>query len=411
MMKFKELMGYWLRWILAVFIVSCIVLEPMAATAASKTTNAKTLAELRKELKEMQAKKAAADKGKKLTQSEITAKNNAIADAHKQIEESEAKIEEAKKNITTTEEDIKALEEKTQEVLRYYQIMSGENVALEFISNSKSMTELIMNVDAMEVLANTNKEKLVELGDLIKSLEQQQVDLKNYEKEQESNIVTYQKKIEDLEVEYRSYTDDAMDAQEEINFLKEMIEMYEEMGCKENESLDACMNNVNNSTFLKPVTKGRITSVFGYRNVAGQSSNHSGVDIGVSEGTTVYSMTAGTVAGTVSKSSCGGNKVYINTIVNGQKYVVAYLHLLSINVKKGDKVTNQTIIGKSGGGSTAQRNGGYDRCTTGAHLHVSVSKGYWENDAKYRANLINPPGFPPKGGWFYSRTQWFGPKV
>lgn len=411
MIKFKELMGYWLRWILAVLIVSCIVLEPMAANAASKADQATTLAELRKFLKEQQAKKNKAESDKKQTQEQINNSKNEIYTSQKNIEDSEAKISEAKSNIVKTEEKIKELEAKTEEVMQYYQIMNGENIYLEFISNAKSMTELIMNIDAIEQVAKTNKEQLTELETMIDNLQKEQVDLKNYEKELEKNISDLESKIEKYNSNIQIYEDDWVSAEEEIESIKNAIKVYEEMGCKENEKFDVCASKTTNNTFLKPVSKGLITSNFGYRKVSGQSSYHSGIDIGLSEGTKVYSMVSGTVVNIVNKSECGGNKVYINAIVKGQKYVVVYLHLLRIDVKLGQAVTTQTQVGLSGGTSTAKKNGGYDRCTTGGHLHVSVSKGFYINDTKYRANLINPPGFPSKGGWFYSRTQWFGPAL
>lgn len=76
-------------------------------------------------------------------------------------------------------------------------------------------------------------------------------------------------------------------------------------------------------------------------------------------------------------------------------------------VSVGDTVTVNDVIALSGGYSTAKKNGGYDTCTTGAHLHFGVSVGAYTTWAKYTANLIEPPGFPGKGSWFYSRTQWF----
>lgn len=400
-------MNYWLRWTLAVLMISCIILEPMAATAASKAEDAKTLAELRKMLKEQQAKKNKAESDKKQTEAQINSSKNEINNSHNQIEESEAKIADAKDNITATQEKIKELEKQTEEVIQYYQLMNGENIYLEFISSAQSMTELIMNMDAIEQIAKTNQEQLTSLETLIKSLEQKQVDLKNYEKELEQNIKDLENKIDKYNSSIQIFDDDRASAEEEIENIKNAITAAEQMGCKENELLSQCMVGANNKTFLKPVAKGRITSDFGYRVINGKPSNHSGIDIGLAEGTSVYSMVNGTVATITNKASCGGNKVYVNAVVNGKEYVVVYLHLLRIDVQVGQQVTTQTILGKSGGGSTAKKNGGYDECTTGAHLHVSVSKGFYTSDAKYRANLMRPPGFPKKGGWFYSRTQWF----
>jgi len=397
------------RSLLLVSIISCYFLEPMSIKAAPK---ANTLAGLRKELKEYQAKKSKAENDKKLTQNEINNNKNQINNNYKEIEESENQITQAKNDIESSRKKIEEYKKETEELMAFYQIMSGENNYLEFISDSSSMTELIMRIDAVESIAKYNKEKLTELDTLIKDLNQKQVDLKNYETELSNKITNLEKNIDKLNSNIQIYDDDKTSAEEEIENIKNVIKVYEDMGCKENEDLDVCASRGENNTFLKPVVKGRITSVFGPRTVSGQSSNHSGIDIGLAEGTPVYSMVNGTVFSITNKASCGGNKVYINAVVKGKKYTVVYLHLLKIDVKIGQEVTTQTVIGKSGGYSTSTKHGGYDRCTTGAHLHVSVAKEFYTGkDAPYRANLINPPGFPGKGGWFYSRTQWFGPKL
>ena len=57
----------------------------------------------------------------------------------------------------------------------------------------------------------------------------------------------------------------------------------------------------------------------------------------------------------------------------------------------------------------ASDHGGYDNCTTGAHLHFGVANGYYNPSVGIlRRNVITPPGFPNQSGWsFYSRTQMY----
>ncbi len=383
------------------------ILMLMAPSMVSAKTEATTLAELRQELKNLQNQKSSNEKQKQLTKAEKNAKNVAIANAYKEIETSESKIEEAKNSIKASEQKISEYEAKTKEMLEFYQMMMGDNSYLEFITDSSSMTEMIMRIDAVEEIVNYNQDTLKKLEGLIDENEQKQVELKKYEQELNNNITSYQKKIQELDSSLMEMEDIAMDIDEEIKIVQTNIKTYENMGCGENEKFDVCAKYSYNSTWLKPVTKGRINSLFGYRNVSGQSSNHSGIDIGVSEGTPVYSATNGTVVYIIRKSSCGGNQIYIQSDVNGTTYTMQYAHLLKIEVSLGQTVKNTDVIAYSGGGSTATRNGGYDRCTTGAHLHYGVSKSKWTTWKNYTANLINPPGFPGKGGWFYERTQWF----
>ena len=398
-----------IRILLILMVVFTNLCFPLEALAAAKVNNSKatTLKELKAELTALQNKKKDLDKQKTQTKSQINQKNLDIKNANDEIKKSENKIVEAKNDIAEAEKTIKDYKTKSEELMKFYQIMSSENAYVDFFTDSSNMTELIMRMDAVDRILAYNKEMLDTLDRSIKELEQKQVELKKYETELENNIASYEQKIKELDSRYLALMDDGIDINEEIYNIKETIQYYVNLGCKDNDRLDVCSSNVNNPGWLKPVSKGRINSLFGWRTLSGKANFHSGIDIGVSEGTKVYAVAAGTVFNVVYKSSCGGNKVYVQCIVAGQKYTVSYVHLLSINVKKGDKVTTDTVIGKSGGYTTAKRYGGYDTCTTGAHLHVSVSKGYYTSYANYVANLINPPGYPGKGSWFYSRTQWF----
>ena len=100
--------------------------------------------------------------------------------------------------------------------------------------------------------------------------------------------------------------------------------------------------------------------------------------------------------------------LYINVVVGGQKYTTYYYHLLKVNVKVGDVVTQNTVIGTVGGYSTSTAHGGYDTCTTGAHLHFGVAKGFFTSTL-IRNNVITPPGFPNSTGYkFSSRTDYYG---
>ena len=401
----KKYINYFIRYFLVVLIVASFVLDTMTVKAEIKSDT--TLADLKKELSDLQAKKKKTENEKTMSQAEKNQKNQEIANSYSEIESAKQKVNEAKIKIEETNKKIGEVEEQSKELMKYYQQIQDNNTYLEFITSSSSMTELIMRIDAVDKLIEYNQTKLKELEDLIKQNEQLQVDMIKYQDEQNNKINEYEQRIKEINSNLIQLSDIQMDINTEIKTQQELIKMYSDMGCKDSDVLVVCSSTANNTGWLKPVQRGVITSLFGWRNLPGQTSNHSGIDIGVSEGTTVYSATNGTVVSVVNRSSCGGNQIYIQSLVNGQKYTVQYAHLLSINVKVGDKVTNQTVIGKSGGYSTSKAHGGYDTCTTGAHLHFGVSNTYYTSWSAYVAHLINPPGFPGKGVWFYSRTQWF----
>ena len=88
-----------------------------------------------------------------------------------------------------------------------------------------------------------------------------------------------------------------------------------------------------------------------------------------------------------------------------------YVHVLDIYVSVGDKVTPNTVIATVGGGPKTwkwDKGPSYKKpCTTGTHLHFQLSEGVNLSVSSSDAHSIEPPGYPNKGVWFYSRTQWF----
>jgi murein DD-endopeptidase MepM/ murein hydrolase activator NlpD len=298
--------------------------------------------------------------------------------------------------------------------MAFFELMSNNDSTYEYITNSSSMTELIMRQEAVNLVSSSFENKLKTLEGEIVSLEKQELELKALQIQLEKDIVTYESKLKKLNYNLSSLVEITEDIDDQIKNQKALISYYEGIGCKENQSLDECEGIANNRGWLKPLVKGYISSDFGYRKdpiTGANSSFHNGIDIAVGDGTKVYSATNGRVAAITVRSSCGGNKVYVYSKVDGQNYTVIYLHLLRIDVKVGQAVTTETIIGLSGGGSTSYKRGGYDTCTTGAHLHFGVAKGFYLTDYHSYASLvaksIKPPGFPGKYGTFYSRTQWF----
>ena len=143
----------------------------MSAQAATNY-NSMTLAEMRQELARLKQEKADNEHQQEVTEAEKEAKNKAISDTYAKIEETKVKVEEAKQSIEESNARITELDKQTQDLMAYYQILQGNNSYMEFITDSSSMTELIMRADAIEQLSNYNQEKLVELENLIDETEQ-----------------------------------------------------------------------------------------------------------------------------------------------------------------------------------------------------------------------------------------------
>ncbi len=375
--------------------------------------NPNTIAEYRQELEKLKKEKAIYEGQKQKKQSEIKQNQNNVKAANDEIVEAQNKVTNLSNEIDSNEEKIKNLENEISELLILYQKLSNENIYVKYATGATSMTELIMRIDAISQVTGYNNKKIDEIEQLIVSNKKMQKELTKYQNTLNDKISTYENNIQNLGVELKELIDEYEGYDSQIKGVEETIKLYKSMGCGETQDLTQCAQSlVNNSGWLRPFTRGKITSAWGYRlhPTKGTWKFHNGIDIsdGGILGRNVYSTAAGKVVKITRKASCGGNMIYTNVYVNGKAYTVTYMHLLSVNVKVGDYVTTQTVLGTVGGDRSAAP---WDTCTTGAHLHYGVSTGHYlgvgkdaySSYSKYVANSINPPGFPGKGAWFYSR--------
>ncbi len=400
----KKFINYSLR----IFLIIVLFISNVTVVDAAKKNEPKTLADLRDNLKALQDQKKKNDNSVNYTKSQINTKKNDITTAKNNIEKSESNIALAKNNIEKSNKRIDELSEKAKELIVFYELLKNNDSYYEYVTGASSTTELIMRQDAIDILIKYNGDKVKELEKLIEDNQKEELNLKKYQNQLEKDITFYENKINDLNNNLASLTEITEDINDEIKNQKVLIDYYVSIGCKEKENLDDCIKVAGSRTWIKPLVKAYVSSPFGWRS----SGYHNGIDLAITEGTPVYAASSGLVAAITVRSSCGGNKVYVYSNVAGVNYTVSYIHLLTINVKVGDIVNTNTIIGKVGGGSTRKSLGGYDGCTTGAHLHFGIAKGKYLSDYKDYSTLvarsIEPPGYPKKGGWFYSRTQWFG---
>ena len=118
--------------------------------------------------------------------------------------------------------------------------------------------------------------------------------------------------------------------------------------------------------------KPLLTSGFGMRihPISGERKFHTGLDIGVDEGTPLYPAQAGKVLIAGSDSSYGNYVV----IYHGGGMATLYAHCLRILVSERQEVDTETMIARSGDTGVS----------TGPHLHIEfVDAGEPQNPKKY----------------------------
>lgn len=392
--------------ILIILLVLSVIIVPQKANAALETLGdyKRDYETLLKQQQDANNKSAAAKK-------DIEAKERAIKDAESNLTNARKEEAETQEKIVESNEKIAKLTDEAQNVLLYLQQMQGINSYVEYISGASSMTDLIMRLAAVEQTSKQIQDTMENIKDEIKRNEQLTKELQEKQQKLEKDIISYQEAIKKQYSNINEYDKFATDIDQQVKDAKRAYDLKVNQ-CKQtigktddSVKVVTCVSAGGNGNWLKPLNSGYITSTIGTR----WGSYHNALDIGGNaEGTPVYAAAAGTVSGKIERYRCGGNMLYIDVIVNGKQYTTYYYHLLRFNVNVGDTVTQNTIIGWVGGGrSTSSAYGGYDTCTTGAHLHFGVANGWFSGSIK-KGNVITPPGFPNREGYrFYSRYDYF----
>lgn len=367
---------------------------------------AKTLQDLYNELASLQNELASNKNSRSLTENEVTNLQSEILNINRTIERQENEIEQAEEDIHESEESIVEKGKETDELLRFLQVTTGENKYLEYLFEAESYTDFIYRYEVVKQLSDYNSNLINELEQLIIDLEQKQKDLAEKNKQLEIDRKALSNKLNTLRYNLASFDKEGASLEDDIANMKKQIKAYEDMGCKKDQDLDKCTTTINAYGWKVPISKGCVTSNYGWRtfwlNGRTVTDYHYGMDLSCTpEGSPVYAAAAGTVDKIIYQGNCGGNMVYIKHMVNGKKYMTVYMHLLKFgDIRLNSVVTDSTVIGYVGGWSTRS----YDRCTSGTHLHFGMASG-WPSHG-FESYSFDPRkifNFPAEGGGYFYR--------
>lgn len=373
------------------------------------TINAKTIGDIQKELDAAQKKLNDTNTKKAMNSQNLSQTQKKISEIKASIKKTEDSIDAKTKESEQLEKDIQKKNSETKELMRYYQISSSGSAMLEYIMGAESITDLIYRLSITEQISSYNKKTVEKMNAMIKEnevikkdLAAKKEELVKLQEEQNTQALVLSKKQSELDAEGESDEKAVAGMQKELKY-------YRSIGCKDSESIDACFDRIYGSNYLpsgtafkRPTTTGRISSEFGNRTLNGAPNKHFAIDIAMPTGTPVYSVAPGIVGYT--GEVCGISLVIWHN-VNGKTYSSIYCHLSKQLVKKGQVVTENTMIAKSG-------------CTGqcyGAHLHLGMATGKYKSDYyRYYAgngdslenHTFNPRNvivFPAKGQSYYNR--------
>ena len=309
-------------------------------------------------------------------QAEITELNSKITKMEKNIKEKNTEIEalqkeyDAKKKLL--EDRLVAIYEQGR--ITFLDVLLASDNIWDYISMSSKVQQLTdadneqmdkveAQKDEVEKAKNALEKEKKELAESKKSVQDKQSKVKIAKDKKEAkvaNLTAEQKKL-----------------QTQINNYNKEIQKLEE-------ELAKSANDYNNSytgkfvgTLRWPLSKSspgykNITSYYGNRQVpiAGATSDHRAIDIGVPTGTPVLSAGNGIVISTGYNSARG----YFVIIKHADNLYTLYQHLSRILVSRGQTVSSGKTIAKSGSSGIG----------TGPHLHFEVRK------SQYYGSEVNP---------------------
>ena len=379
----------------------------------SINVSAKTLKDLKNELAAYEKSMKEAKDKKNYTQSEINNANSRIKTIRSTIEKDQENIKKTEEEIVVLEQKAEEKEEQIKDIIAFLQITSSENAYMEYIFGAKSIEDLVLRSAVSEQMVAYNDDLINDYNDTI-------VEYKNKNDELKKQITNLNSEQSNLESELVKLGDnlDAADeemasVQSQIDAQKKLINYYQNtLGCKDDQDITKCGNIPYSGKMIRPLTSFSITSEFGYRlhPIKKVWKFHSGIDM-AGGSIDVYSVAPGTVAGISWKNSCGGTMIFIHHNINGSYYTSTYMHLYKVNVQVGDYVDQNTKIATTGGYYTLTP---WDTCSTGRHLHLSITRGLYLKDYTgwnaWTSKLINPRtmiNFPSSGVWVSNRTKQY----
>lgn len=374
--------------------------------------SAKTLGDLIKELDALSAELNRNKQTKQLTEKQIADINNNIKNINADIANMQKEMSRINNEITVLNDNIERKNKEIKDLLNFVQVSNGESAYLEYAMGAKTFTDFIYRMAVSEQMANYNANLIKQYDEMIENNRNKNDEMTSFTKQLAVKQDSLSVELNKLGKELTTITNIRISLEEEIKLQRDAIKLYQELGCKTYEDIKTCGRNKlpPGTAFFRPIVSGRVTSEFGNRCFpihGGVTCDfHNGIDFASSSNVPIYAASDGMVIAT-SRSSCGGNMVYVHHNIKGKYYTTLYAHLKSISVSPKQVVTKNTVIGIMGGDASTW---GWDRCSSGRHLHFQIASGLYLKDYYYW-NTFTDRSFNPRniiniakgGNWFTDR--------
>ncbi len=379
---------------LKIILLIILLLIPSIFNFYPDKIEAKTIAELREELRKIEEKEEQNNSNIAKTEAEIESAKNQVSANYAQIDQINKDIIAADEEIKNLEEEIKKKDETTKKLMLSLQTTNGNSFYIEYLFGADSITDFIYRYSITEQITTYNEKLVVEMNKMIDETKEKKIYLKNKQEELNEKQQELTTQITELTNSNVKLYELGTSIEDEIKNAKQVIQMYVNAGCGEYEDIKVCANKLlpSDTKFWRPFDSGYVTSEYGYRNaiyvgnkLISSSGIHEGIDLsnGLGKNNPIYSVANGKVAA-IWYDIWGGNQITIHHNINGKSYSSSYAHMSKITVNKGDIVTKDTIIGYMGATGSA----------TGYHLHLAISTGLrfteYSGYSAYVARTVNP---------------------
>lgn len=373
-----------------------VLLIPMLIIPTEVKARGKTLRDLYNELLKLEGELKEINEDKSLTEDRINQIKQNINSIDREVIAIEKTIVDIQDEIVQLNDDIVDKDIEIKELMKFFQLSTGENMYLEYAFGASSMTDFIYRLAIVEQLTTHNNKLIDDMNEMIISQEKKSKELVIHQ----DNLTVKRKQLFD---EQFKLGDRIIELQhsvssfsEEIADAKATIKNYEKLGCRPNDLLSECINVNSDVSFSRPTLRGRVTCGWTCY-IDGWRYYHYAIDIGGITGENIYPTANGTVV-RVGYDDKGGNYAIIQHNVNGVAYASRYMHMARVFVTTNQKVSRDTVIG------TVGNTGSF---TTGPHLHFNISRGVYAQDFwRFQDTAVDPASlidFPPEGGWYSTR--------
>ncbi len=365
--------------LLTVVLALCLPAVLLRSEAAKKVTDA-DIAAMRDKIADNKEKIADTEKQlkalgnniekyieiKELLDQQIYDIEETLKNTETLIEKYEALIAEKEQLV---DESRREIDKKYAEFLESLRLSyeDGQKNYLELFLSSESLSDFLSRAERLGSMLSYEKKQLSELeravndlNALRNSLTQQHeeyVALKADQDEMRADLTAKQKQAEDNlqkllkdEAALNKVLDKAKD--NETKFDEELRELIQTQ--KDQEVAEAKKKLL----WPLPIEYKKVSSPFGDRILYGKYDFHLGIDLPAPSGTDIYASKSGTVLKATYNSSYG----YYVLIDHGGDISTVYAHCSKLLVKKGDKVTRGQVIAEVGNTGNSY----------GAHLHYEV---------------------------------------